>query len=210
MTKPIKLVIVDDHQMVLEGLKALLKNTADITIEGSFTRGADALDHLASCAVDVVMLDINLPGMNGFELCRIIRKKFPLVKIIAPSTHNERSTITRMIQNGASGYLLKSATDMELENAIRAVFANSLYFGDDVQQAMTAAPADIHLQLPKLTRREKEILSLVAEGKTTVQMAEALSLSPLTVETHRRNMMQKFDVSTAAGLIKIALEHGLI
>jgi DNA-binding NarL/FixJ family response regulator len=207
MDKTINLLLVDDHQMVLEGLRALLAASKDVSIKGAFTHGADALSFLENNDIDVILLDINLPGMNGYELCKHIKKKYPAIKVIALSTHTERSGITRMIQNGASGYLSKSADSKQLLEAIQAVQANSIYLGDEIQLEL-ASPGST--TLPKLTRREKEVLTLIAEGKTTSQMAEDLFLSHLTVETHRRNIMTKFEVNNSAALIKLALENGLI
>jgi DNA-binding NarL/FixJ family response regulator len=207
MDKTIALLLVDDHPMVLEGLRALLAGSGDISIKGAFTNGADALTFLENNNIDIILLDINLPGMNGYELCKLIKKKYPAIKVIALSTHTERSGITRMIQNGASGYLSKSADSKQLLAAIHAVQANNIYLGDEIQMELTSPGTTT---LPKLTRREKEVLTLIAEGKTTAQMAEDLFLSHLTVETHRRNIMTKFDVSNSAALIKLALDNGLI
>ena len=207
MDKTINLLLIDDHPMVLEGLRALLAGSKRVAIKGAFTNGADALGFLENNNIDVMLLDINLPGMNGYELCKLIKKKYPVIKIIALSTHTERSGITRMIQNGASGYLSKSADSKQLLAAIHAVQANNIYLGDEIQLELTSPGATT---LPKLTRREKEVLVLIAEGKTTAQMAEMLFLSHLTVETHRRNIMMKFEVNNSAALIKLALDNGLI
>ena len=208
MDKIINLVLVDDHQMVLEGLRAILAGSKEVSIKGAFINATDVLSFLeGNNAIDVIFLDINLPGMNGYELCKLIKKKYPAIKVLALSTHTERSGITRMIQNGASGYLSKSADDKELLAAIRTAYANGIYLGDEIQMELTSAGATA---LPKITRREKEILALIAEGKTTAQIAEALFLSHLTVETHRRNIMLKFEVNNSAALIKLAIDNGLI
>lgn len=209
MPDAIQLLLVDDHPMVLEGLRSLLRLYEDINIAGSFTNGPDALAFLESHTADVVLLDINLPGMNGFELCKSLRKKYPAVKVIALSTHTERSMITRMLQNGAVGFLSKSSSAVELADAIRAVQRNGIYLGQEIQQGMgTTAAATT--SLPHLTRREKEVLALVAAGKSTQQIGEALFISFLTAETHRRNIMQKFEVSNVAALIKLAVDNGLV
>ena len=209
MKKFISLMLVDDHQMVLEGLKSLLQHHQDIAIRFACTNGQAAIDYLVEGnLIDVILLDINLPGMNGFELCKLIKKKFPAIKIVALSTHQERSAVTRMLQNGASGFLSKSADGEELSAAIHTVAANGIYLGAEVQQEMTSPGASA--ALPKLTRREKEILTQIAEGKTTSQIAEALFLSHLTVETHRRNIMQKYEVNNVAALIRMAMEQGMI
>jgi DNA-binding NarL/FixJ family response regulator len=209
--KKISLMLVDDHQMVLEGLRSLLQHHQDIEIRFACTNGQAAIDYLmAGNLIDMVLLDINLPGMNGFELCKLIKKKFPAIKIIALSTHQERSAVTRMLQNGASGFLSKSADGKELSAAIHTVDANGIYLGTEIQQEMTSPGTSGAAALPKLTRREKEILIHIAEGKTTSQIAEALFLSHLTVETHRRNIMQKYEVNNVAALIRLAMEQGMI
>jgi DNA-binding NarL/FixJ family response regulator len=211
MQKIISLMLVDDHQMVLEGLKSLLQHDPGLAVSYACTNGQAAMDYLADGnLIDVILLDINLPGMNGFELCKLIKKKYPAIKIIALSTHQERSAVTRMLQNGAAGFLSKSADSKELSAAIYAVAMNGIYLGSEIQQEMASPGATGAVGLPKLTRREKEILVLIAEGKTTSQIAETLFLSHLTIETHRRNIMQKYDVSNVAALIKLALEHGMI
>jgi DNA-binding NarL/FixJ family response regulator len=211
MKKFINLMLVDDHQMVLEGLKSLLHHDSDVGINFACTRAQEAIDYLMDGNnIDVILLDINLPGMNGFELCKLIKRKYPAIKIIALSTHQERSAVTRMLQNGASGFLSKSADGKELSAAIHAVAVNGIYLGAEVQQEMTSPGASGTTGLPKLTRREKEILTRIAEGKTTAQIAKTLFLSHLTVETHRRNIMQKYDVNNVAALIRLAMEQGMI
>lgn len=211
MNDPIHVVLIDDHPMVLEGLKKLLAQDKRIAVKATFRESEEVLQFLTGDNhVDVVLLDINLPGMNGFELCKIMKKKYPSLRIIALSTHNERTAITRMIQNGASGYLSKSAGSNELIKAVYAVLDNNIYLGEDIQQGLAFPEEKDAAALPKLTRREKQILSLVAEGKTTPEIAEILFLSALTVETHRRNMMQKFSVSNSAALVRLALENGLL
>lgn len=209
MSDTIQLLLVDDHQMVLEGLRSLLRQYEDIEIIHSFTNGVDALAFLEHRRADVILLDINLPVMNGFELCKLLRKKYPATKIIALSTHNERSMITRMLQNGASGFLSKSSGGQELAEAIRTVHGNGIYLGWEIQQALGTPAADTVI-LPHLTRREKEVLALIAAGQSTQQIAESLFISFLTAETHRRNIMQKFNVSNVAALIKVAVDNGLV
>lgn len=211
MKKIISLMLVDDHQMVLEGLKSLLHHDPDLGISFACTSGQAALDYLmGGNNVDVILMDINLPEMTGFELCKLIKKKYPAIKIIALSTLQERSAVTRMLQNGASGFLSKSADGKELSAAVHAVAMNGIYLGAEVQQEMTSPGASGAAGLPKLTRREKEILTRIAEGQTTSQIAEALFLSYLTVETHRRNIMQKYDVNNVAALVRLAVEQGMI
>lgn len=209
MTDMIKLLLVDDHQMVLEGLRSLLQLHKDMEIVYAATNGPDALAFLETQPANVILLDINLPVMNGFELCKLIKKKYPATKVIALSTHNERSMITRMLQNGASGFLSKSSGSEELAKAIRVVQGNGIYLGEEIQEGLAAVTTATAV-LPRLTRREKEVLSLIAAGKSTQEIAAALFISFLTAETHRRNIMQKFGVANVAALIKVAVDNGLV
>ncbi|ANH81967.1 hypothetical protein A8C56_14200 [Niabella ginsenosidivorans] len=206
------ILLIDDHPMVLEGLKALFQNREGITVAAAFTRGREAIAYLKKQpAVDVIFLDINLPEINGFELCKMIKKDFPAIKILALSTHYERSGVARMIQNGASGYIAKTAGAGELITAIDTVCNNGMYLGAGIQEKLTLpGQQGSGAPLPRLTRREKEILLHIADGKTTAQIAGLLFMSPLTAETHRKNLMRKLGAGNTATLIKIAVENGLL
>jgi len=208
--KPISVLIVDDHPMVIEGLKTLLSDDEQVLVKTHFTNGSDTLDYLEKETVDVVLLDVNLPDINGVEMVKLILDKRATISILGLSTYSEPSIINQMIKNGVKGYLLKNATADELVNAISQVHQGNFYFGSEVQKILADSVSQESKDLPKLTRRETHILRLIAEGKTTNTIAEELFISPLTVETHRRNLMQKMEVSNAASLIKIAVEHKLI
>ncbi|APQ17690.1 response regulator [Maribacter hydrothermalis] len=208
--KPIKVVIVDDHPMVIEGLKTLLAGETTIHIKNYFTNGKDTLAFLEKDTCDIILLDVNLPDINGVEMVGMILHKRATIGILGLSTYSEPSIINQMIRNGVKGYLLKNATSNELVAAISQVHNGSFYFGREIQKILADSVAQDTKNIPKLTRREKHILTLIAEGKTTNIIAEELFISPLTVETHRRNLMQKLEVSNAASLIKIAVEKKLI
>ena len=205
----ISIIIVDDHPVVTEGLRALLQKKDNLEIAGCFTTGKETLDFLSSRTADVVLLDISLPDMNGADLCLKIKTVYPSTCVLAISNHSERSIITQMLQNGASGYLLKNASSEELIHSIIHAINGHPALSREVQSILAQNDAPIR-QIPRLTRREKEVLKLVAEGMTTGDIAEKLFISPLTVETHRRNLMQKFEVNNTAALIKTAMEHKLI
>ena len=208
--KPISVLIVDDHPMVIEGLKTLLSDDNRVHVKTFFTNGKDTLDFLEKETVDVVLLDVNLPDINGVEMVTKILNKRATINILGLSTYSEPSIINQMIKNGVKGYLLKNATSDELVNAITQAHNGNFYFGSEVQKILADSVTNDNKDLPKLTRREKHILALIAEGKTTNIIAEELFISPLTVETHRRNLMQKLEVSNAASLVKIAVEQKLI
>lgn len=207
MSNKIEVIIVDDHPMVIEGLKSLLSNYDILTVTHTFTRGDDAYEYLSVNSCDVVLMDINLPDINGIELCHKVCAANGGLRILGMSTYNDASIIRQMIQKGAKGYLLKNASANELYTAIEKVCDGKIYFSAEVQSMLAESSLK---NIPHLTRREKEILSLIASGETTQQIADKLFLSPLTVETHRRNLMQKFEVNNAPALIKMAIDHRLL
>ncbi len=208
--KPIKVLIVDDHPMVIEGLKTLLSDDERVVVHTHCTNGQDTLDFLEKETVDVVLLDVNLPDINGVEMVKMILDKRATVSILGLSTYSEPSIINQMIKNGVKGYLLKNASADELVNAITQIHQGSFYFGTEIQKILADSITQDSEDAPKLTRREKHVLALISEGKTTNKIAKELFISPLTVETHRRNLMQKMEVSNAAALVKIAVEKNLI
>ncbi len=206
----INIFIVDDHPMVLEGIKSLLVNDAAIKITGVAVNAFDALDFLKHHNdIDVVLLDINLPDINGIELCAKLLKEFPVLRILAMSTFKERSYIVKMMENGASGYVLKSVSADELKNAIEHIYKGNIYLTADIAQLMVQGQREKN-KLPVLTSREKEILSCIAEGLTNNQIAEKLFISPLTVDSHRKNLLAKFNAKNTAMLIKTAAENHLL
>ncbi len=207
----IKVFIVDDHPIVLEGIRHFLESKNNrIQVAAACGTGKELLDALPGLNIDVLLLDINLPDINGIDLCKQVKELYPSINIIAISNNNERSMITKMLQNGATGYILKNASADELFTAIETVFNRSVFFSPDVQRVLFEAVVDEPLDLPRLTRREAEVLRKIAEGKTSGQIAEQLFVSTHTIETHRRNLMQKFNVSNSASLIKMASEYKLL
>lgn len=201
-------MVVDDHRLVIEGLKSLLSGDAQLEITASFTTGQAALTFLETQPVEVVLLDVNLPDIHGVEMCRLIHERYPSVKMLGLSTYSEPSIINQMIKHGVNGYLLKNVIADELTRAIHQIRNGQSYFGAEIQKIL--ADSVFNHQTPRLTRREKEIVRLIADGHTTNQIAETLFISPLTVETHRKNVMKKLKVTNAASLIKLALEKTII
>jgi DNA-binding NarL/FixJ family response regulator len=203
MSSKIEIVIVDDHPMVIEGLKALLSNYNDtLTVTHTFTSGKEAYEYLSGGGDRVVLMDINLPDISGIELCEKLFAVNPKIKILGISTYNDASIIRQMVHKGARGYLMKNASAIELYTAIENIYDGKTYFSLDVKSILAESSLK---NIPHLTRREKEILRLIATGETTHQIADKLFVSPLTVETHRRNLMQKFSVNNAP-----AIDHKLL
>lgn len=203
----VRILIVDDHPLVLEGLKSLLADVEEVQVVGTATNAIDAIAFLKSNEVDIAFLDINLPDISGIDLCKKVKDQFPEVKTLALSTFNERAYVSRMIQNGASGYLIKSSGKEDILEAIAQVQAGGYFMNVQFDQV---TPATAPKTLPFLTRREKEVLVLIAEGLTNPQIAEQLFVSVTTVNSHRQNLLIKFEVSNTASLIKLAAGLGLI
>lgn len=200
----INLIVVDDHTMVVEGMRAMLSTLQGIHLEATASNALQAMNLLRQDHADIqiAFIDINMPDISGIELCSNIKKEFPQVKVIALSTFKQRSYVSQMIANGASGYLLKSAGREEISEAIRTVSQGKMFFSADINNnTPDIPPEDV---LPILTRREKEILQMIAEGMTNNQIATKLFVSPYTVDTHRKNLLAKFEVANTALLIKKA------
>lgn len=202
-----KVFIVDDHYMVIEGIRALLQNEKGIEWVGHATNAASCLAFLKQQLPDVILLDISLTDVSGIELCREIKKLYPSVFIVGLSTFNQQSFISRMMENGASGYVLKNATRDELTEAIEAVAKGIIYLSDEAAQTLRKTNAE---DRPVLTRREKEVLLLIAEGLTNNEVAEKLFISTTTVDTHRKNLLAKFDARNTASLVKMAMQLQMI
>lgn len=208
--KPIRLMIADDHPLMSEGIFHFLNEEPDITVTATACCGEDALSLLGEGATDVLLMEVRLPGAGGVEFCRDIRRINTMVKILGLGNTPERSSIMRMMYNGASGYLLKSVPVSELISAIRIVAEGGVYFNKAAQQLLSRHEEEELAELPSLTAREREVLHHIAEGFTSAQIATKLFISRLTVETHRRSLIRKLKVNNAAALMRVAAEWGLL
>lgn len=204
----ITVLVVDDHPMVLEGMRSMLTEISFVVLTGLVQNAQQAIQSIKVELPDIVITDINMPEISGIELTGIVKKEYPSIKVIAMSTFNERSYISQMIQQGASGYLLKSASKEEIEEAILTVNSGRLYMSIDLDLSQQEQQ-DVK-KVPILTSREKEVLLLIAEGHTNPQIAEKLFISHHTVDSHRKNLLTKFEVNNTAGLIKLATRLGLV
>jgi DNA-binding NarL/FixJ family response regulator len=206
---PIKVFIVDDHQIVIEGIKSLLLDENCIDLVGCANTAQNCLQFFKIKTADVILMDINLPDTSGIELCNTITKNYLDTKVIALSTHNQGTYVRKMIENGANGYLLKNADKHEILKAITTVNQGKNYLTFEAERALRYEN-ELQNKLPKLTKREKEVLILIAEGLTNLQISEKLFISIDTVDSHRKNLHTKLNVKNTAMLIRFATENGLL
>jgi DNA-binding NarL/FixJ family response regulator len=206
----IRVFIVDDHPVVIEGIHSLLQHEPDIEWVGQAKNAQSCLGFFVNNTADVVLMDISMPDMNGIELCAILKEKYPGIFILGLSTFNQGLYIRKMMEHGASGYILKNTSKEELISAIHSIYEGGIFFNGEVGEALSAYQKSSRTELPMLTRREKEILELIAEGFTNPQIAEKIFLSPFTVDTHRKNLLAKLNVKNTASLIRLAVEQKLI
>lgn len=216
MNRTQRVLIVDDHTLLRAGLRALLAEDPSIEIVGEASDGRDAVRAVGQLAPDLVLMDLTMPGMNGIEAATEIKRRYPDVRILVMTLHKTEDFIHASLKAGADGYILKDATHEELRVAIRSVLQGKTYLSMDVSGKVVSgylgrgkATAGSSV-FDTLTHREREILKLVAEGKSNKAIAEFLSLSVKTVEKHRSNLMSKLDVHNSAGLTAFAIEKGLL
>jgi DNA-binding NarL/FixJ family response regulator len=202
----IRVFIVDDHPMVIEGLSAMLRDQPEIELAGFATNAASCLGFFVNQSADVVLMDINLPDKNGIELCALVKAKSPKAKIIALSNFDQLSYVERMKDSGASGYLLKNTPLAELMEAIQTISKGGAWWNylENFTDQMEAKSVML------LTRREKEVLNLIADGLTNVEIADKLFVSASTVDSHRKNLISKLNVKNTAAMVRFALENKLI
>lgn len=203
---PTRVFIVDDHYMVVEGIRSLLQNEKNIEWMGHAMNAGSCLAFLKQQLPDVILMDISMPDKSGIDLCKEVKEKYPSVFIVGLSTFNQQSFIQKMMDNGASGYVLKNATQEELMEAIEVVVKGKIYLSEEASNTLRKDDAiDIIL-----TRREKEVLELIAGGMTNAEIAQKLFISVTTVDTHRKNLLAKFEVKNTALLIRTAVQRQMI
>ena len=204
----IHVFIVEDHAMVIEGIQVLLQNEKEMKVAGSSTTGAGCLEFIKTNHADVVLMDINLPDINGVELCKMIKYIRKETMVLALSTINQGVYMNRIMENGGSGYLLKNLSKQELIDAIKTVSNGGVYFSFEAGKIYkTTLEKNSHLTV--LTKREKEVIKLIADGLTNLEISQRLFVSVDTVDTHRKNLYTKLNVRNTALLIRYAIENGL-
>lgn len=209
----IKIAITDDHKMVLKGITSMLQNTTGLQVVGTYENAKQTLDNIESDKPDVLLLDINLPDINGIDLSKKLLKTNPDLKIIALTNFEDISFVKRMLKNGVHGYLLKNTDKIELITAMKTVLSGELFLQKDIQlQLLSQTKKKISNNglKPNLTRREHDVLVGISEELTTQQISDKLFISPKTVETHRMNIMSKLGAKNSVGIVKIAMEKQLL
>jgi DNA-binding NarL/FixJ family response regulator len=207
--KKIRVFITDDHYMVIEGIRSLLQNEEEIELIGHASNAASCLAFLRQDQPDVILMDISMPDKSGIELCQEVKEKYPYIQILGLSTFDQKAFVQKMMDNGASGYVLKNATKAELIKAIHMVNNGQKYLSLGASDALKSARKD-QADFPFITRREKDVLQLVVEGYTNSEIAEKLFVSPATIDTHRKSLLAKFNMKNTAALVRFVTQHNLI
>lgn len=203
----INVVLAEDHNLVVAGIKAMLAEEEDIRCMHACSSGLDLMQYLRTNEPDLVLMDINLPDTTGIDLCREVKKKHPGIIVVALSINNQPAIIRKMLDSGASGYLLKDADKHEIVRAIRTAVKGREFFS---QSAATAMRKPVAGAIPPLTRREKEILEWISNGYTSQQIADELHVDVSTVVSHKKNMLSKYGVKNTAELVKFTITQKLI
>jgi DNA-binding NarL/FixJ family response regulator len=204
----IDVLIVEDHPVVIEGLKKLLLDSGLAKLCVTASTGKECTTYLKNFTPQIVLLDINLPDVNGIDLCKTLKTEYPELKILAISSFGQRSYIQRMIDNGALGYVLKNSSEEEIISAVKDVANGKKHLGYDVNEILNHPKNDVGS--PLLTRRETEVLRMISDGFTNQEIADKIFVSPLTVDSHRKNLLMKLGARNTAELIKLAFCKGLI
>ena len=202
----IKTLIVDDHPLVRDGLTARINRSSEVRVIGEACDGVQALELLKELTPDVVLMDINMPIMNGIQTTEAILDLYPHILILVLSMHDDREYVSSVIDAGACGYVLKSASAEEMFNAIKAVYFGGIYYSPGIAECMLRKPAG---PVDSLTSREQVVLDMLAKGASNKECANLLGISARTVETHRRNIKQKLNLRSTPALIRFALDSGL-
>lgn len=217
----IKILIADDHPLVRESIRNILARHPDFEVVGEAENGEEALKKTEDLLPDVLLIDISMPKLSGIEAARIVRREFPSTRVLVLTGYDNEEYVYQIVKSGAGGYVLKDATKEELARAICAVMKGEKFFSPRVSKIIAEGyvrrieggddtPGEGSAADVPLTKREREILTLVAQGLTNQEIADQLFISPRTVDTHRTNIMQKLDIHDVANLVRYAIEHGFL
>jgi len=213
----INVLIADDHKMFVDGIDSILKPEGDIQVVARCYNGGEVEKLVEEHSVDLLLLDVNLPGMNGIDVCKRMQVVKPDLKIIAISMFNEESYVSEILSNGASGYILKNTGREELLKAIKIVHGGLSYFSEEVKATIMKGLMNQNKKkeaskdfFPKVSKREKEVLALIIDEHTTAEIAKKLFISLKTVESHRSSLLNKLNARNTAGLVRIAIENNIL
>ena len=209
-----KVIVVEDHQILLESISLLISTMPNIELVGKASNGLKAMHILETEEVDIVVSDVMMPVMNGVELTWKVKQQFPHIKVLMLTVSEDAQTIKNALQAGADGFIFKSAEREELEEAIACLINNKKYYSDKAILSLAEAQNEVFISDKEalktmLTERELQILKLISQEMSGIQIAEKLFISPTTVESHRKNLFSKIGVNTSVGLVKYALKHGI-
>lgn len=207
----IRVLLADDHTMMRDGLQALLQTAADIEVVGSVGNGRDAITMAITLKPDVVIMDVTMPEMNGIEAANLMHEKHPQIRIIMLSMHSSSEHVYRALKAGAAGYLLKESAGEEIISAVRAVHAGRTFMSTALEtlERRSTSRTGYAGPLASLSTRERQVLQLVVEGRSSAEIATLVHLSPKSVDTYRSRMMKKLGITDVTGLVKFAIQHGL-
>ena len=211
----IKVVVADDHTILRQGIKALLDNQSGIEVIAEAKDGREALTLIERLLPDVILMDIAMPGLNGLEATRRIKKKFPKIKVLVLTMYTNEEYVFQILQAGANGYLVKETAFQDLISAITAVYRDEAFMSPSISKKVInrytqRAQKTNDTTCDVLTTREREVLQLIAEGSSSKKIAEALFISPKTVETHRTHIMDKLNIHNRTDLVKYAIRKGIV
>jgi two-component system nitrate/nitrite response regulator NarL len=211
----IKVLLADDHPVVRKGIHGWLAGIEHVQVLGEAVNGQEAITKTKELSPDIILMDLDMPKMGGLEATRVIRKEFPNTRVLILSMHTDKAVVLQIIQSGAQGYVLKDAPPADLLRAIESVDHNEPFFSPDINQIvlnqyLAETGAEQAPTAAKLTKREREVLAMVAEGRSNKEMADKMGVGVRTVETHRERMMAKLKIHSVAGLTKFAIANGIV
>lgn len=205
----VKILLVDDHNLVTEGIARIINSDKNYSVIAQLTNGQDAIEYVKNNTVQIVIMDINMPGIDGIVATKEIKKIVPGIKIIGLSMLGDYGTIHKMLESGADGYLLKNISGDELFTAITQVLDGKTYLSPELQQLLLKGMRD-QKNIPQLTKKEKEVLGFIAGGLTNKEIAAKMQIGEETIKSHRKNIMHKFNIHNTAELVRFAIEHQLV
>jgi len=208
----ITLLVADDHPVIVDGIQTIIKSCKEIQLVRDFASGRQLLDYLGNHKADVVLLDINMPDINGIEACKEIYKNHPQIKVLAFSQYDDKNFVKRMMKNGASGYLLKNSGSQEIIDAVKRVHAGDIFLSKSLSNifGVSKKKKSSNILFPNISKRELDVLRLILDENSTQEISDILFISPHTVESHRAHLLLKTGAKNTAGLVRWAIENDVV